>query len=183
MWDLPDLRAVLDPIPWAVVGALAARYSMPERTTQDLDIAVLDADAPEVRRRLQGAGFRYAGELAILRSSWVSPEGMEVDVLELSAPWARPALEAAQRNRDAAGFPILPLPYLVLMKFEAGRLQDLADIARMLGMASPDQVDEVRALFRQYRPEDLEDLESLWMLGRLERMGPEEGRSPAEPSS
>ncbi len=183
MWDLPDLRAVLDPILWAVVGALAARYYMPERTTQDLDIAVLDADAPEVRRRLQGAGFRYAGELAIPGSSWVSPEGRKVDVLELSAPWARPALEAAQRNRDAAGFPILPLPYLVLMKFEAGRLQDLADIARMLGMASPDQVDEVRALFRRYRPEDLEDLESLWMLGRLEQMGPEEGRSPAEPSS
>lgn len=180
MLHLPNLVEILGPIPWAVVGALAARYYMPERATQDLDIAVLGNDAPEVRHRLRQAGFRYVGELAIPGSSWVSPEGMSVDVLELNAPWAEPALQAAQENRDRAGFPILPLPYLILMKFEAGRLQDLADIARMLGMASSDQVDAVREVFRRYHPEDLEDLESLLTLGRLEWMGPE-GTSP--PSS
>jgi len=173
MLHLPNLVEILGPIPWAVVGALAARHYMPERATQDLDIAVLGNDAPEVRHRLRQAGFRYVGELAIPGSSWVSPEGMSVDVLELNAPWAELALQAAQENRDRAGFPILPLPYLILMKFEAGRLQDLADIARMLGMASSEQVDAVREVFRRYHPEDLEDLESLLTLGRLEWMGPE----------
>jgi hypothetical protein len=174
---LPDLRAVLDPIPWAVVGAMAARYYMPERATRALDIAIRAADGPEARRRLQAAGFRYEEEPAIPGSSWVSPEGWRLDVLELHDPWAEEALEAAQGNRDEAGFPIMPLPYLILMKFEAGRLQDLADIARMLGQATPEQFRDVRELFRRHRPADLEDLESLRLLGRMERMGPEEGAS------
>ncbi|MCS7251639.1 MAG: hypothetical protein NZ572_04285 [Thermoflexus sp.] len=177
MFPLPNLTEILDSLPWAVVGAVAARHYMPERATQDVDIAVLRKDAPEVRRRLQEADFRYAGELAIPGSSWISPEGTSVDVLELSAPWAESALQEAQENRDPYGFPILPLSYLILMKFEAGWLQDLADIARMLGVASSNQVEVVREVFRQYRPGDLEDLESLLTLGRLEQMGPE-GASP-----
>lgn len=177
MSGLPDLQAILDPIPWAVVGAMAARYYMPERATQDLDIVIHAEDGPEVRRRLREAGFRYKGELAIPGSSWVSPEGTPLDVLELHDPWAEEALEAAQGNRDEAGFPIMPMPYLILMKFEAGRLQDLADIARMLGQATSEQFQAVYELFQRYRPGDLEDLESLRLLGRMERMGP--GESPS----
>ncbi|WP_322802142.1 hypothetical protein [Thermoflexus sp.] len=174
---LPDLRSILDPIPWAVVGALAARYYMPERATQDFDIAVHAKDGSEVRRRLREAGFQYGGELAIPGSSWVSPEGVRLDVLELHDPWAGEALEAAQGNRDDAGLPIMPMPYLILMKFEAGRLQDLADIARMLGPATSEQFRAVYELFQRYRPADLEDLESLRLLGRMERMGPGESAS------
>lgn len=172
---LPDLRSILDPIPWAVVGAMAARYYMPERATLDLDIAIHAGEGPEVRRRLREAGFQYEGELVIPGSSWISPEGVPLDVLELHDPWAEEALEAAQGNRDEAGFPILPMSYLILMKFEAGRLQSLADIARMLGQATPEQFQVVRDLFQRYRPADLGDLESLWLLGRMERMGPGEG--------
>ena len=168
MDELPDLPSILDPLPWAVVGAMAARYYMPERATRDLDVAVRAADGPEARRRLQAAGFHYAGELLILGSSWRAPGGLALDVLELEAEWAEAALAEAQRSREATGW-ILPLPYLVLMKFEAGRLQDLADIARMLGQATEAQMQAVREVFQRYRPQDLEDLESLRLLGRLER--------------
>lgn len=66
---------------------------------------------------------------------------------------------------------MLPLPYLVLMKLQAGRVQDVADLARMLGQASAAQLAVVRRLCTMWRPEDLEDLESLIVLGQLE--GPE----------
>lgn len=166
--ETPDLRPVLDPLPWAVVGALAARHYMPERTTQDLDIAVWHEDAPAARDRLIAAGFAHAGELAIAGSSWLSPEGFPVDVIELQTPWARQALAEAQTNRDPHGLPILPLPYLVLMKFEAGRSIDIGDLSRMLGQASEEQVAQTRDLFARFCPEGAEDLDSLLHLGRLE---------------
>jgi hypothetical protein len=166
--DVPDLRPVLDPIPWAVVGAVAARHYMPERMTRDLDIAVWHEDTQAAHDRLAAAGFSYTGQLTIGGSSWQPPEGLPLDVVELRAPWARQALQEAHTNRDPHGLPILPLPYLVLMKFESGRLVDMADLSRMLGQASDDQLAQVRQLFAKLRPGDLEDLESLIYLGRLE---------------
>jgi hypothetical protein len=58
------------------------------------------------------------------------------------------------------------MPYLVLMKFQAGRVQDIADVTRMLGQADAQALDAVRALF--HPPADLSDLESLITLGKLE---------------
>lgn len=172
---VPNLTPVLGPIPWAVVGAVATRLYMPERATRDLDIAVRSEDAPEVRRRLAGAGFEYQGELSIGGSSWLSAEGIPMDVLEMSQPWLAQALSETERNRDAQGLPVLSLPYLVLMKFQAGRVQDLADVTRMLGQASDEAVDAVRDLFAQYSPADLDDLESLVLLGRMEMQPPPAG--------
>jgi hypothetical protein len=164
----PDLGPVLESIPWAVVGAVATRLYMPERATRDLDIVVRRRDAGEVRRRLTQAGFRYRGDLAVGSSSWLSPEGVEVDVLEMDEPWLPRALAEARRNRDPQGLPVLPLPYLLLMKLRAGRVQDLADVTRMLGQAGEETLEAVRRLFARYAPSDLEDLESLVRLGKME---------------
>jgi len=153
--QFPDLRPVLDPLSWAVVGAAATRLYMPERMTQDLDVLVRAADAGEAHRRL-GADHSRLG-------------GFRVNVLECAAAWCGPALAQAQSNRDAQGAPVLPLPYLTLMKFEAGRAQDIADITRMLGQATPDLLAAVRAVFQRWRaPDEAEDLESLIALGQLE---------------
>ncbi len=169
LMQFPDLRPVLDPLPWAVVGAAATRLYMPERVTQDLDVLVRAADAEEVRRRLGAAGYTFKGSLAIGGGMWADPAGFPVDVLQGDAAWCGPALAQARGNRDAHGAPILPLPYLTLMKFEAGRAQDIADITRMLGQAAPDLLTAVRAVFLRWRaPDDAEDLESLIALGRLE---------------
>ena len=168
---VPHLGKTLDPLPWAVVGAVATRLYMPERATQDLDIAVRPGDQGEVRQRLASAGFHYQGELSIGGSSWRSPEGIVVDVVELDQPWSAQALAEARDNLDPQGLPVLSLPYLVLMKFQAGRLQDLADVARMLGQATEAMLTAVRQLFATLAPQDSGDLESLIALGQLE-MGP-----------
>jgi hypothetical protein len=167
----PDLTPILSPIRWAVVGAAATRLYMPERATQDLGIATAAPDGPEVRRKLKAAGFVYQGELSIGGSSWLSPEGQAVDVVEGMEKWWPEALAEAQANRDAQGLPVLPLRYLVLMKFQAGRVQDLADVARMLGLAGEFDLAATRELFAGYAPDGLEDLESLINLGKMEVQG------------
>ncbi len=162
----PDLTPVLAGIPWAVVGAVATRAYMPERATQDLDILVAAADLGEVRARLQRASFLPVQELAIGGMTWRSPTGPLVDVIESQAAWVAEALRSP--GQDPQGLPVLDLPYLVLMKVQAGRAQDLADAARMLGAALEPRHQETRDIFRRWLPEALEDLESLIALGRLE---------------
>lgn len=169
--QFPDLQPVLKDVLWAVVGAAATRLYMPERMTQDLDILVRREDTAQVREKLTEAGFTYEGELSIGGSSWVLPDGFVLDVLECGDPWCAQALAEAQTNRDNHGAPVLPLPYLVLMKFQASRAQDLADVTRMLGQASSEQLAAVRDLFRQRQPDEREDLESLIQLGQLEARG------------
>jgi hypothetical protein len=166
-----DLTPILSRIPWAVIGAVATRLYMPERATQDLAIAIRESDAAEAREKLAAAGFTYQGELSIGGSSWVSPDGKEIDVVEGHEDWWTDGLEEATSNRDAQGLPILPLRYLVLMKFQSGRVQDIADITRMLGQADDAALEHARALFKKSSPSDLSDLESLITLGRLERGG------------
>src|SRR5574337_99880 len=162
----PDLTPTLTGIPWAVVGAVATRAYMPERATQDLDILVAAADHENVTVRLEHAGFLPVQQLAIGGMTWRLPEGMLVDVIESHAPWVADALRSL--TRDPQGLPVLDLPYLVLMKVEAGRAQDLADTARMLGAASEARRQETRELFCRWLPDALDDLESLIALGRLE---------------
>ena len=164
----PDLSPALGGIEWAAVGAAATRLYMPERATRDLDVAIRAEDGPTARERLKSAGFAYQSELAPGGSCWRTPEGFPVDVLECREPWFAQALKEAQSNRDRQGLPVLPLPFLVLMKFQAGRVQDLADVTRMLGQAEEGVLGAVRALFAQWFPGEREDLESLIELGRLE---------------
>lgn len=166
MW--PDLTSILSPIRWAVVGAVATRLYMPERMTQDLDIVIRTVDGSQVRQKLTEAGFIYQGELSIGGSSWRTPNGELIDILEGDDVWWTEALTDAQANRDGQGLPIIPLPYLVLIKLRAGRVQDIADVTRMLGQAGGTTLDAVRMLFAQHAPEDMQALESLIELGQLE---------------
>ena len=164
----PDLTSILSPIRWAVVGAVATRLYMPERMTQDLDIVIQSVDGSQARQKLAAAGFVYRGELSIGGSSWTAPNGELIDILEGDDLWWAKAIADAQSNRDAQGLPVVSLPYLVLIKFQAGRVQDIADVTRMLGQAEEATLDAVRVLFVQHAPEDMQDLESLIELGRLE---------------
>jgi len=164
----PDLSEALGSIRWAVIGAVATRMYMPERATHDLDVAVWAEDAGEACRSLEQAGWRREGELAVGGTCWLAPSGQQVDIVEFSQPWAAQALEAAQGNRDPQGLPILPLPYLVLSKLLAGRVQDLADLSRMLGQADEPQLAAVRSAVNRYAPADADDVEALIELGRRE---------------
>lgn len=167
----PNLTDLLEGIPWAVVGAVATRLYMPERATRDLDIVVLAADAHRTFQRLAEAGFSQRGDLAIGGSSWEAPDGTPVDVMAGHEEWWATALAEAPGNRDAQDLPVLPLAYLVLMKLLASRLQDIADVARMLGGAREPDLAQVRAVVAQYAPDLAQDLESLITLGKLEAGG------------
>lgn len=163
----PDLRPILKGIEWAIVGGVATRAYMPERMTKDLDIIVHERDGEAIIKRLEQAGYRIASHLAVPGVLMLSPDGIELDVLFGNYPWLREALD--QPGQDPAGYPVLKLPYITLMKMGAQRAQDWADVSRMLGWASDADLDEVRAVVKQYAAEDLEDLESLIFIGKKEQ--------------
>jgi hypothetical protein len=163
----PDLRPVLEGIPWVVIGAVATRAYMPERATKDLDILVRREDGHAVRKSLEAAGYTFVTHLTVVPGFLVhSPEGVEVDVMLGDDPWLEEAL--TNPRQDPAGFPVLDLPYLVLMKMESSRAQDVADLSRMLGLASDEELASVRAMVARYAPTEMDDLESLIYLGRFE---------------
>lgn len=164
-----DLTHVIAPAQYAVVDGVATRMYMPERMTKDIDVVIAISEAELVHQKLRESGFQEQGRLALVRgSTWIAPNGQEIDVLEGEADWWREAIHAAQSNRDVQGLPILPLPFLALMKYQAGRAQDLADIERMLGQADDVTLEATRRLFQQHAPAELDDLNSLIELGRLE---------------
>lgn len=162
----PDLRPVLQGLPWAIVGAVATRAYMPERATKDIDVLVRLEDGGEVRERLVAAGYKVISRLADPGFLFHSPDGVEVDVIFGQYPWLDEAL--AQLHQDPAGYPVLDLPYLVVMKLASSRAQDVADLSRMLGLASDEELDRVRTVVARYAPAEKDDLESLIYLGRFE---------------
>jgi hypothetical protein len=163
----PDLREILQGIPWVVIGGVATRAYMPERMTKDLDVLVHRSQGEEVIRRLQQRGFSLVSKLSVPGYLMRAPDGIEVGVLFGRFPWLEEAFQ--HLNADPASYPVLALPYLVLMKLDAMRAQDWADISRMLGLASDADLDRVRAVVARYSPEDSGDLESLIFIGQKER--------------
>lgn len=166
--QFPDISKYLPSGSWAVVGAAATRLYMPERATNDIDILIRAEDSAMVREHLERMGAVYQSKLSIGGSSWILPDGFPLDVIEGQETWVSQAIAEAQKNRGAEGFPILPMPYLILMKFQASRVQDIADISRMLGQATENQLNEVRTVFTTWLPSEAEDLESLILLGQME---------------
>lgn len=174
--DMPrwwrEAEISLTPYPHAVIGAVAANEYMPARQTLDIDLAIAVTDQAAVRAHLMLHGWRWTGALEMrppLRGdAFVTAAGQPVDVIALPARFA-PALAAAQRHR-VDGMPMATLPWLVALKLHAGRMQDLADIGRMLGHQSAQMLAAVRHVVRASgaTPEDMEDFEQVVALGRLE---------------
>ncbi|MGH2522242.1 MAG: hypothetical protein ACRDH2_07035 [Anaerolineales bacterium] len=166
----PDLREILKGIPWVIIGAVATRAYMPERKTKAMDILVRYQDRDEVIERLERAGYRRISRLAVPGYLMRSPDGVDVDVLFGRYPWLEHAL--AHPQPDAAGYPAIGLPYLILLKLAANRGRDIGDMTTMLGLVSEAQLNEVRKLVARYAPEDKDDLESLIYLGEQEMQWP-----------
>ena len=123
--------------------------------------------APQLfKQGLLGRAVVKGDILSIGGTTWQSPSGTLLDVVESREPWVLEAL--ARLQTDPQGLPVLSLPYLALMKVQASRTQDLADVSRMLGLASADERQATRRVFRRWYPGALDDLESLIALGELE---------------
>ena len=168
---IPDLG----PTRFAIVGGLATARYMPERMTLDTDILVAATDLAAAEETLQAGGSVKLGTLSVGGSTWRMPGGRTLDVIALDRDWVREALDGA--TGEDSGYPVIPLAHLVLMKLESGRLQDLADISRMLGFAADARITETRRLVSKYRPQDVEDLESMIRLGKLEHEQRDTGAS------
>lgn len=166
----PDLRPILKGIDWVIIGGVATRAYMPERMTKDLDIIVHQRDGEAVIKRLEQAGYHIVSRLSIPGYLMLAPDGTELDVIFGDYPWLKEALD--HPVHDPAGYPIVKLSYLILLKMEAQRAQDWADVSRMLGWASETDLDEVRAVVKRHMPEDVEDLESLIFIGKKEQEFP-----------
>jgi hypothetical protein len=143
---------------------------MPERATKDLDVLVRATDRDAALAKLRAAGYQIISALGIPGYVLRSPDGVEIYILLGDAAWLAEAL--ARPGHDAAGLPVLALPYLVLMKLSAMRSQDWADVARMLGLATETDLEQVRDAVRRFNPEDMEDLEALIVLGQREAQLP-----------
>jgi hypothetical protein len=168
--EWPDLTNVLGDIPWAVAGGVATRRYMPERHTSDLDIVLMVEDQQRAESLLAAAGYAAKGPLAIEGvpgSTWDSPEGVPVDLITLPDGWAETALEEAATNLGSDGMPVLPLAFLVILKMDAIRPQDTADVERMLAAASPEMRDHVRSVVRRWEPRLIGDLESTIAMAKL----------------
>lgn len=177
LWIPPAMRpwwrradADLRSVPHAVVGGVAAIHYMPPRETQDVDFAVAIADRDAAEGTLAEKGYRrgrslFAGQL--VGRHFTSSDGHPVDLIYLP-PRCAPAIASAQRNR-IDGLPVATLPWLVYLKLDAGRLQDTADLGRMLGHQDAATLARVRRRVREMgSAQDLEDLDQIIELGRRE---------------
>ena len=163
----PDLRPILRGIDWALIGGVATRAYMAERATKDMDILVHERDGEDAVKKLQEAGYRIVSHLAVPGYLMLAPDGTELDIIFGRYRWLKDALN--HPKTDPAGYPVVALPYLVLLKMEAQRPQDWADVSRMLGWASDSDLNDVRDVVKKYTPEDSEDLESLIFIGKKEQ--------------
>lgn len=162
----PDLSFLKGRVEFVIVGGLATRLYMPERMTLHVDILIPLEELAHVESVLENAGCKKLGVLTIGGSTWRLPDKWNLDVMALDEPWVVTAIHDTVIGKD--GLSYIALPYLVLMKLSSGRVQDLADISRMLGGADEDSLTVTREAMRQFRPQDAEDLESLIRLGKLE---------------
>ena len=171
MNDWPDLRDILKDIPWALIGGVATRAYMPERMTKDMDVLVPFAEGETARQRLETAGYTFVSRLIVPGVLLRSPAGVEVDLIYGKYPWLEAAL--TRPNHDPAGYPVIDLPFLILLKLWATRDQDWTDITRMLSTASEEQIEAVRAVVARHSPEDSDDLETMIYLAKQETQPPD----------
>jgi len=163
----PDLREILKGIDWVLIGGVATRAYMPERVTKDMDILVRYDEGYDTIERLESAGYKKVSRLAVPGYLMRSPDGVELDVLFGKYEWLDEAL--AHHGYDPAGYPVISLPFLMILKLAANRGRDIGDMTTMLGwVSSEEELDRVRKAVARYSPEDGDDLESLIFMGKKE---------------
>lgn len=167
MIPTPDMQALLGATPWVLVGGLALRAYAPERMTLDIDIMIHAADEARAKDAFRAAGYTITGPLTIGGFTAHPPaSSAPIDVLTSTAPWFAEAV--IHPTPDPAGLPAMPRPYLLLLKLQAGRTQDLADVQRLLRGTRAEERAMMREIVARYAPELVEDYDALGTLADLE---------------
>ena len=167
-----DIHAALRGIPHAIGGGVAANQYRPPRHTADVDFMVRLRDLPAAEDAARKAGWKWTATLRLeggLKGSAWERDGNELDLIGVPGALGHDAINAARRNYRN-GLPYLTLRHVVALKMIPNRTQALADIATMLGHASPAQIRSVRAAVKRFLgPDDVADLDQMVEMGRLER--------------
>jgi len=116
-------------VPFAVAGGFAVIEYGYERFTRDVDLLVHAGDLSRAMKALRAAGFR--GRRTPIGAR-LRDEQTRVDVDLLGTSFEGDERALARSRRGAGLLPVIPVEHLVLMKLEAGRSQDEADIVALL---------------------------------------------------
>jgi hypothetical protein len=169
-----SVEAALVDVPHAVIGGVAANAYMAPRFTKDLDVGILSGHLGQAEAALEAAGWRrdaptQPSDPDLSGWTWTGPEGHQLDLFTMRHPWAETAIRRA-RVDPRTGLSTLPVAYVVLMKLVVSRTTDIADLTRVLGARSDQELQDVREAVRRFGgPDDADDVEQLIALGRLER--------------
>ena len=149
--------AIFGDISVFLIDAFAVAAYAPERLPKDVCYFVAAKRYGDAQARLRAAKWNETrtlafpdGALGLFGSAWTEDAGRKIDLLTSEQAWGLEAF-AAPVSRDANGERVIPVPYLVLMKLDSARGIDQADLARILGRLSSEQVDDViRIVERHY---------------------------------
>lgn len=125
-------------IRWTLIGALAAnRYRVATRTTQDVDLLLLDLGPglEALESALRDAGWRVrraTPDGAILRAR--HPALGLADLITAGTDYEREAIARSRAEESGGGavIHVLAVEDVILLKLIAGRAQDVADIEAIL---------------------------------------------------
>jgi hypothetical protein len=116
-------------VPFAVAGGFAVIEHGYERFTKDVDLLVRADDLIRAMDTLRAAGFR--GQRTPIGARMRDERtAVIVDLVGTAFDADERALARSRRARQR--LPVIPMEHLILMKLEAGRSQDDADIIALL---------------------------------------------------
>ena len=135
-------------VPFALAGAHAVAIHGHVRATTDIDVLLRDTHRADAVRVLRALGYRLEAASAAfehhVRAPFAELPGVveRVDLLVSSRELGQRALEEAARETitwSGVQVPVVPVPYLVLMKLMANaadprREHDLADARALLAL-------------------------------------------------
>jgi hypothetical protein len=172
-------------IPAVVVGGVATRAYAPERHTKDVDFLLDHERFSEADDKLRRAGFLKDRDLLFPNASlglygqaWRRGDEL-VDILATPQEWGAQALKG--QTLDPTGVRVVPLPYLVLMKFDSARGVDQGDLTRILGRLKDAEVEQLIGEVASYScdPSFADDVWQYVQLGRWEWTDPDSGPASA----
>ncbi len=160
---------------WFLFGAQAVLLHGAPRTTQDIDVTVLtEAPIAKLVEVLEAediipliADSAFIEQTRVLPCEHL-PSGWKVDVV-LGGPGLEEliAKQAKIRKLGSVSVPLLRIEHLIVLKVLAGRPQDLADVAALLGLPDARIARvEIKALLRAIETELAEDR----LVERFERL-------------
>ncbi|MBW2096811.1 MAG: hypothetical protein JRI80_18255 [Deltaproteobacteria bacterium] len=139
--------------PYAIIGGHAVTIHGHPRTTQDIDLLTLDANA--VAQELNGTNPQPMAIGGIT----VNVNGVEVDIIQPEQPWAADAIEQAVDTQYGR---VVSKPYLVLTKLWASRgEQDDTDIIYTLRTMNEEEIALTKNLIAVYFPAYVDDVDSM----------------------